>query len=237
VVREYDLYSEKISAASDGLKIILVSEFHLLSNSDIVWLEKTVALINDLNPDLVIIAGDLIDEPYNKIKHFANPFTKLKAPLGIFAVPGNHDYYHDIRSFYSFTEEAGITNLLNEYISINGDITIAGITDRTSKTNPPDVKKALNDVNPEDYLVFVSHQPLYYKEALEMGVDLILAGHTHRGQIPPLRFLIEFYFRYPYGLYEEKGSYLYTTSGVNTWGPPMRLFSHNEIIVFNLYSK
>ncbi|MBW6516298.1 MAG: metallophosphoesterase [Candidatus Cloacimonetes bacterium] len=232
---EYDIYSDKISEDADPFKIVLTSEFHLMSNTNIKRLERNLIAINRLDPDAIIIAGDLIDEPYDKLKHLAPYFYTLNPQLGIYAVPGNHDYYSKIGSYYSFTQDAGIINLLNDNIYITEDIILAGVTDRTASIDPPDVEKAMKGIDTDKYIIFISHQPLYYKEAISYSADLILGGHTHRGQIPPLSFFIGLFFRYPYGLYEENGVSIYTTSGIDTWGPPMRLFSRNEIAVFNIY--
>ncbi len=234
-VLEYDIYSNKISPEAERIKIVLISEFHLLSNTNRTRIEKVINRINQLQPDLIIIAGDLIDDKYQKINHFIPKFQALQSRYGTFSVPGNHDYYSNINSYLKFTAEAGIYNLLNENRVITEDLVLVGVTDRTSTLNPPDVEQAMQGIEREPYIVFVSHQPLYHKEAIDQGADLILAGHTHRGQIPPLRFLVGLRFPYSYGYYEERGRIIYTTSGVNTWGPPMRLFSRNEIVVFNLY--
>lgn len=236
---EYDIFSEKISSESNGFRLVLVSELHLMNDTSQKWLDKTIARINDLNPDLVVIAGDLIDEPFERISHLAESFLSLNVKQGTYSVPGNHDYYHSLSSYLVFTEQAELNNLLNENRQITSDITLTGVTDRTAERSgleEPDVEKAMSGINPQEYVIFLSHQPLYYEEALKQGADLILAGHTHRGQIPPMTFLVELYYRYPYGYYEVNGSTIYTTSGVFTWGPPMRLFSRNEIVVFNLYS-
>jgi predicted MPP superfamily phosphohydrolase len=100
----------------------------------------------------------------------------------------------------------------------------------------PNVEKAYQGADTTSYIIFVSHQPLYYEEALSKGADLLLSGHTHRGQIPPMNFLVKLRYKYAYGLNKIGQSYQYTTSGISTWGPPMRLFSDNEIVLFTLHS-
>ncbi len=239
-VREYDIFSDKISQDTDEFRLVLVSEFHLTRNNRTKWLTGVVERINSLEPDAVVIAGDLIDDPFAKVSHFAPVFRLLTPTYGVYSVPGNHDYYQDINSYYQFTSEAGLINLLNDNKQITPALTFAGVTDKTAERQdlePPDVTKAFKGIDQDSFIVFISHQPLYSEEATALGSDLILAGHTHRGQIPPMLFIVELFFRYPYGLYEEKGSIIYTTSGISTWGPPMRLFSRNEIVVFSVSGK
>jgi len=242
VVREYHIYSEKLTSESDGFRLVLVSEFHLTGSSSRQKLERNLRFLNSFEPDILIIAGDLIDSSYDEISHLASPFLLLQPTYGTLAVPGNHDFYQEIGSYQRFTESAEINNLYNRSTRITDEIVIAGVIDKTGQIQGaedlqiPDVEKAMRDIDPESYTVFVSHQPVYIGEALDLGADLLLAGHTHGGQIPPLTALINLFFQYPYGLYERDGSYIYTTSGINTWGPPMRLFSRNEIVIFDLYS-
>src|SRR5690554_663654 len=238
-IREYDIHSEKLSDETDGFRIVLVSEFHLIGRTSKKRLENKLQIINQLDPDLVVIAGDLIDEPFDRVSHLLSSFRLLHSTHGTYSVPGNHDYYQGIDSYHSFTQAAEIYNLYNTNSRLTDEIVIAGVIDKTAGvkgTGFPDVGKAMEKIEPEDFIIFVSHQPLYNDEALGLGADLLLAGHTHGGQIPPLTLFIKLRFQYPYGLYERDGSLIYTTSGISTWGPPMRLFSRNEIVVFNLYS-
>ncbi len=237
---EYDIYSDKLSGNSDGFRLVLVSDFHLENHTSKEWLARTIDRINRIEPDALVITGDLIDERYDRVAHLADSFRRLETTYGVYSVPGNHDYYGGLDSYFSFTDRAGLTDLINDNIQITDDIILAGVTDPTAEffnREKPDVKKAMKKIDNSRYTVFLSHQPIFYEQALNFGADLILAGHTHRGQIPPMTFLFELYHRYPYGFYEENSSIIYTTSGINGWGPPMRLFSRNEIVVFNLYSR
>jgi len=112
-------------------------------------------------------------------------------------------------------------------------IELVGIDDKTDKRFSgigSDLKLALKNCDSKKLIVLLSHQPDIFDEAEKSGVVLQLSGHTHAGQIPPMDLIVLFAFKYPYGLYQKKSSYLYTTSGTGIWGPPMRFFSRCEIV-------
>ncbi len=89
---------------------------------------------------------------------------------------------------------------------------------------------AIGNPNSQKPTILLSHQPRIFDEAMKLGIDLQLSGHIHAGQIPPMDLMVMFFLKYPFGLYQKNSSYLYTTSGTGTWGPPMRLFSSSEIV-------
>jgi uncharacterized protein len=238
IVQHHSIYSDKITPNTEGLKVVLVSEFHFMNNTSIDRLNRIISQINQLDPDMVIIAGDLIDDNISRIWHLAPFFRNINAKYGKYVIPGNHDYYNDLQNFIEFVELAGLTPLYNEWNEIIPGLVLSGITDPQAGRfgyDSPDVSKALAGVDENDFIILASHQPLYTEEALSGGADLILAGHTHGGQIPPMTFLVSLRFKYHYGLFnKEDQRYVYTTSGVNIWGPPMRLGTSNEIVLFEL---
>ena len=237
-VRSINLYSDKINKETEGLKVALVSEFHIISSTSSSRVNRIIDRINNLRPDIVIIAGDLIDDNISRIWHIAPLLRYLEAVYGVYVVAGNHDYYHNFTSFSDFSDLAKLEMLLNESRQIVTGLSLVGITDPTAKSfdlEEPDIEKAFKGVNYDDFIIFVAHQPIFTEEALDAGSDLILAGHSHKGQIPPMTALVTLRYKYHYGLFSKPGQrYVYTTSGVDIWGPPMRLGSNNEIVLFTL---
>ncbi len=234
IIREITLKNNKVPKKLLGFTIIQLSDLHIKKSTSLNELEDLVEMVNKLKPDLIVITGDILDTRYNEIISACDILKNLQAKYGVYTVTGNHEYYVGIKDFIEFNEYAGFKILSNENVLIANDIQLAGINDSTSKNFNPefstDLDKTLKGIDKSKMTIFLSHQPFYFKEASERGVDLQLSGHIHKGQLPPAFPLVYLFFKYPYGLYQYKNSYIYTTSGTLTWGPSMRLFSKNEIV-------
>jgi len=148
-------------------------------------------------------------------------------------VTGNHEYYRGMQNFLQLTQMPNIYRLKHQMIKLDNGIQIAGIDDSEDSTDGGvylRIRSALKNCDTNKPIIFLSHKPLYYKQAQEMGVDLMLSGHVHAGQIFPYNFFVKLLFKYDYGLRKYKTMYIYTTSGTGFWGPPMRNFSRCEIV-------
>ncbi len=236
-VKEIELTYKNLPVELEGITIVQLSDLHLSSITTEKWFANVIEKTNALNPDIVVITGDLMDSDICNYENYCDIFKKIKAKQGIFAVPGNHEYYSGFEKFLALQEKTNVRILINENSRISKNFFIAGIDDPTGKRTgkkEPDIKKALKDIPPGAFIILLSHRPEYFDEAVEEGVHLVLAGHTHAGQIFPNDLLIRFYMKYHYGLDKIENSYLYTTSGTGTWGPPMRLFTRSEIVKITL---
>lgn len=223
-----------------GLRIAHLSDVHLGKLTSTAWADKVVRLVNSQSPDLVCITGDLIDEDICHISEYCTILNKLNPRYGSFSVPGNHEYYAGISSFQKLCQNTGIKILVNSSAEPVPGLIIAGTDDETGERldgEGPDLEKVFKKIDPDKFIILMSHQPRRVREAIKLGTDLQLSGHTHKGQMPPITFIVLLMFKYYYGLFKEGGSYIYTSSGVGTWGPPMRLFSRGEILVFSLEKK
>ncbi len=239
-VREIELTYKNLPPELDGVTIVQLSDLHICNITTEKWFENVIEKTNALNPDLVVITGDLMDTNICNYENYCNIIKKIEAKKGVFAVPGNHEYYTGFENFLKIQEKSNVRILINENSRVSENFFIAGIDDPTGKRTgkrEPDIKKALKDIPPGSFIILLSHRPEYFDEAVEKGVHLVLAGHTHAGQIFPNDLLIRFYMKYHYGLYKIENSYLYTTSGTGTWGPPMRLFTRSEIVKITLRRK
>ncbi len=229
-----------LSSESQGFSIVQLSDLHLENSKSKKWLKGIVDNVNRLSPDIIVITGDLVDSDIDGRGKFVEILRQLDSRHGVYAITGNHEYYAGIKEFLEFSKRSNITVLRNEKISINGKIEILGIEDESAemiKGGGPDLESARKGCDFNKPVVLLSHKPKYFKEATELGVDLQLSGHTHAGQIPPMDLIVFLVYKYPYGLYRYKSSYIYTTSGTGIWGPPMRLFSRSEIVNIELISK
>lgn len=218
-----------------SISIIHLADIHLGVMTSEKWLEDVVKKINDLNGDMVVITGDMVDDSFHIVKMFAPQMASIKARIGVFAVAGNHEHYQGIDNFYEFCKAANITILDNESIMVDDKINLIGIDDNLVKEGT--LYQKVNELIGKDndsYNVLLLHQPVGFNKLSEMGVHLQLSGHTHKGQLPPLNLLVPIKYPYSYGLHSLGNSHIYTTSGTGTWGPPMRLFTNSEIVKINV---
>ncbi|MEW6456980.1 MAG: metallophosphoesterase [Acidobacteriota bacterium] len=232
-VKEIRVRSRNLAKESKEFTIVQLSDLHLGVTSRLKWLEKVVDTTNNLKPDLIVITGDLIDQDISNINGFSKSLRRLKAEHGVVAVTGNHEFYAGIDKFLKITEKSNIKILRNEKLILSNNLEIIGVDDDTSSRFEGErhgIQNLLSDVDSNRFSILLSHRPKNFELAAKSGVDLQLSGHSHAGQIPPMDLIVFLSFKYPYGLYSYKNSYLYTTSGTGTWGPPMRLFSRSEIV-------
>ncbi|MBN1383897.1 MAG: metallophosphoesterase [Elusimicrobia bacterium] len=237
IIKEIEIKLEKLPKKLSGFSIVQLSDLHLNLLKSEKWLCQIVSRTNELNPDIIVITGDLMDSELGDARGFCSILKGLKSKYGVYAVSGNHEFYAGYDRFLDIAGKSDITVLKNEKITIAGSIELVGIDDETGRrfSEPgSDLEKAFKNCDLKKPIILLSHQPDVFDKAVEFGTDLQLSGHTHAGQIPPLDLIVQFYFKYPYGLYCRNSSYIYTTAGTSTWGPPMRLFTRNEIIKFIL---
>ncbi len=236
-VREVTIPTRKIKDPSDGVTITQLTDIHIGMATSKKWLQKTVERANELNSDYMVITGDLIDDRLDKIKAFLPILKELRASGGKYTIIGNHEIYSGLKDYHRFVKESGLTPLRNEGIRVSKHLEIFGVDDLTVEKyleTPVHLEEILKNRDPARYTLLLLHQPERFHQAVDLGVDLQLSGHTHSGQIPPLEWIIPFYFRYSKGLYQREGAYIYTSPGTGVWGPPMRFLSKNEITKFHI---
>lgn len=233
-IKELRIPVKKLPSELSGFTIIQLSDLHLESLKLSKWLTSVVNTTNSFNPDLIVITGDLIEEDIHNVDRFYETLKRLKSKYGIVAITGNHDFYAGIDNFTKIARELKLILLRNENTTVaNNLIEMVGVDDPQSRRfaeKGTDLSAAMKNVDLTKPVILLSHRPDIFDKAVESGVDLQLSGHTHVGQIPPMDLIVMLYYKYPYGLYKKNSSYLYTTSGTGTWGPPMRLFSRSEIV-------
>lgn len=218
----------------ESLRIVQLSDLHINSFTSHKKIRDIFEKVMTLNPDIILITGDVIDTDINKNDAFRDyGFEVLQAPHGVFAITGNHEYYTGLQAFFGMFAKLGVKTLQNESVTIDGLINVSGINDHEFR-NPSAITKALSGADPSLPTLFMSHQPEAFDIASEQGKSIIqFSGHTHAGQIPPVE-IVRRLMKYNYGLYENKDSKMYITSGTRWWGPPMRLANSSEIVVVTL---
>ena len=233
VTNQVHILVHKPSFAGKTLRIVQLSDLHIDFSRSPHWLDAIVKRVNALNPDVVVLTGDIIDADLCSYDRFCGSLRALRAANGVYAVTGNHEFYAGIPAFLELARHSNITVLRNEHRIVADRVILAGIDDTMTirrSGGKSDLANTLQGLDPSSLIILLSHQPDEFDAAQRQGVDVQLSGHTHAGQIPPFDVMVRFYFRYPFGLYTTATSALYTTCGTGTWGPPMRLFSRSEIV-------
>ncbi len=224
----------KIKNLKKPYKIVQISDLHIGGLIDANFIRDIVQRINILAPDLVVITGDLVDIDVSNAKDTLNELKGLKSRYGTYYILGNHEYFHGVDKIINSVKSFGIRVLENENVYIGEEgvgFNLAGVYDifgyRTN-SHMPDLQKAL--VNRKNSpTILLAHQPKYIEEVKE-GVDLILSGHTHGGQLYPFRFLVMLQQPYIDGLHKHNENLqIYVNKGTGFWGPPMRLGANSEI--------
>lgn len=234
-VKEVSIASEKITADK---KIVLLSDIHIhrVINPDKV--RKIVEHTNALEPDIILLAGDIIDDDMSRISDTAYLLKELKAKGGIYFVSGNHEFYAGYRDSLVTMKKLGFKTVENSGVDL-GDIFVAGIPDwrtayRIGLIVAPET--AFARAKPEQFRILLSHTP-FDTGAGEL-FDLVVSGHTHGGQIFPFHILSVLSNKYLSGLYTlDNGGQIYVSRGAGQWGPQMRFLAPSEITLINLTSK
>jgi predicted MPP superfamily phosphohydrolase len=235
------IHSEKVSSAFDGFQILQISDLHLGTNMSQKFLDRALAKIKDLRPDLIVLTGDIFDGTIDQMGTQLSFFSQLQYKEQILFVSGNHEYYWDWSLVKTSIDLLPIRPLENETLEIKRgaeSLLIHGIPDRTAgyfKFQAPDLNRL--NWNPEVFQILLSHQPRVFKESQLKKVDLQLSGHTHGGQWWPWNWMLWIFEPYQRGLYIVDESHLYVSQGTGYWGPPHRLGTRSEITLITLKSK
>lgn len=241
VVREYRLDVPKQAGGLPSLRILAASDLHLGNIVGNRHLRRLIAAAEERKPDLVLLAGDVIDddiEPFVR-NRMDETLSGLKARYGVYAVLGNHEYYGgQIEAYVRRMAEIGIPVLRDETATIPGRFHIAGRKDKTAEAAGPDgrmpVKELLGGLDPNLPILLMDHQPLALGEAAQAGADLLFCGHTHRGQFAPNHLLTRRLFELDWGYKQVGRMHALVSSGFGTWGPAVRLSSRSELLDITL---
>jgi len=216
-----------------GKTAVQISDVHLGHILTADFLHGIVGRINELNPEIVFITGDLFDGMDGNLTGIAKPLENIKAPWGMFYVTGNHETYLGVRKAFEAVQDTGIKILNDEKANIEG-VQIVGVSypERGISKNIDDAIKAIGNFDPSEPSILLYHSPVQIERIKEAGINLQLSGHTHKGQIFPFRYITWLIYKgYDYGLKTDGDFSIYTSSGVGVWGPTMRTAATPEIVV------
>jgi uncharacterized protein len=235
-VTRLDLAVHKHAGTMKKLHLVMVSDIHMGTVIGPRRIGALVDHINALKPDLILIAGDAVDEDLAPvIRHnLGANLENLKAPLGVYGITGNHEYIGGAEPAVNYLRKHGINLLRDSAVLVNNSFYIAGREDRdrerfTGKKRKP-VAELLQDVDKSLPVILLDHQPFQLGLAQEAGADLQLSGHTHHGQLWPASWITKAIYELSYGYLKKGDTHFYVSSGYGSWGPPVRIGTRSEIV-------
>jgi len=238
-VIEHEVRLPGLPKSADGKVLVVLSDLHLSSLTTRNWVKSLVQRVNDLRPDLVMVAGDVIDGREEVVRPMLDDLRQIHAPLGMWAVTGNHDFYSGDTTSARLIEFGGMKLLRDAAAPVAPGLWVAGVDDLTARPDRTQsttvVRSVLRQTGP-GAVIFACHTPELMPVAAECGAGLMLSGHTHNGQIWPFNFLVHLRYRYITGRHAFGPMTLLIGNGTGTWGPRMRLWTPGQILRVTLRS-
>jgi predicted MPP superfamily phosphohydrolase len=237
-ITEVPINVDRNNQSEDELNIIAISDIHLGNVIRKDRLAKWVKLINRQNADIIMIAGDMFDHNMNTVEsqQMDIELSRLNAKYGVYAIPGNHDYYAGIDRAMLYMKKSGIRVLRDQTVTIDHRLVIIGRDDLSNRKRKS-LSLLLTGVNAKLPRIVLDHQPLSFAESRENNVDLHISGHTHNGQIFPFNRIVSKIYELGYGYKKAGNTNYYVSSGLGLWGAPIRLGTQSEIVKFILKTK
>jgi hypothetical protein len=238
-VRHVEVPVAHLPASKETFRIAQLSDLHIGSPYSRQRLVATIALLRQLRPDMIVSTGDLVNGDFEAIVHLAEEFSDIQPVFGKYAVFGNHEFYVGVDDSQLFHELAGFKVLRGECVSPAEGLVLVGVDDTAVRHRGRDVGGAdevplLNFPHQSATVILLKHQPRIADGAAG-AFDLQLSGHTHGGQVFPFNLIIRLFYDYGSGWHNlADGSHLFVSRGTGTWGPPLRLGSPPEVLLFTL---
>ena len=226
---------------SHPYKVVMASDLHLGYHNPRRELARWVDLFNAEQPDLILIAGDIIDNSVRPLieEYMAAEFRRLNAP--VYACLGNHEFFGGRAQARQFYDDAGI-HLLTDTSAVFGNLIIIGRDDRTNPRRKPldKLSPSLQEKEPGGesfYTILLDHQPYHLEETERLGIDFQLSGHTHRGQVWPISWLTDRMYECAWGPHQRGNTRYYVSSGLGIWGGKFRIGTQSEYVVAEITSQ
>ena len=239
-VRQLDLKIDKKVTGLKTLTVVAASDIHMGTLIAKRKVTRLVETINSLNPDIVLFAGDLVDEylvPVIK-NDLGKSLSAIRSKLGVYAVTGNHEYIGGAGPAVDYLQAHGVIVLRDTVVMPEGTFYLAGREDRDKLRFSGKPRKSLKELlHGTDFsrpVILMDHQPFNLGETAIEGVDLSLSGHTHHGQIWPFNYITKAIYELSRGYKKIGNTHFYVSSGFGTWGPPIRIGNRPEIVVLHL---
>ena len=235
-VKELGIHIPKQANGMKELNAVMMSDIHLGTIVGNGHFMKIVEKVKELNPDIILLAGDVLDEDLEPVlrQNTGETLKRLRAPMGVYGIMGNHEHIGGADAAFNYLETHGIKIIRDSVIKINDSFYLIGRDDRDKPRFSGRERKELEElvkmVDPSYPLILLDHQPYYLEKAAGLGIDLQLSGHTHHGQLWPLNLVTSAIYTLSYGYGKIGNMHAYVSNGVGTWGPPVRVGNKPEII-------
>lgn len=241
VVTEYALSIPKSAGSYRNLHVVLVSDTHLGAINGNSRIRELVAMVNRLEPDLILLAGDIVDDDFRPFvaHNMAAELSRMQSRLGTYAILGNHDDgARDLPEFQAQMQRAGIELLVDEWAKVEDSFYVVGRNDRSKRYltggQQQPLTQILGGVDRSLPILLMDHQPNRLDEAVAAGVDLQVSGHTHRGQLFPGNLITRRTFEVDWGHLQKQRTHFVVSLGYGTWGPPIRIGNRPEVVSIRL---
>jgi uncharacterized protein len=240
-IRKLDLEIAKTVSGSKDLHIVMASDIHL---GVIIGKNRATYLVNKINsldPDIIILDGDIVDEDLAPVirQNLGESLNGLKAKLGVWAITGNHEYIGGVIPAVDYLVRHNIKFIRDSSVLIDNRFWLVGREDRDRPrfTGQPrkSLEEVMKDVDRSYPIILLDHQPFNLTKAVAQGADLQLSGHTHHGQLFPLNLITDAIYELSYGYKKIGPTHFYVSSGFGSWGPPMRIGTRPEIVDINVH--
>lgn len=235
-IRNLEITIPKGESKLDSLNIVMASDIHLSPIDGERLLVRIVDKMNSLNPDIILLAGDIVDDKAKVLdeRGIGESFRKLKSKYGVYSINGNHEFINGVDSCVRFAEKFGIKFLRDGYELIDSSFYLIGREDSSMPQFTGKQRKSLEEIVkniPANYpKILLDHTPFKLEQAQQNNIDLQLSGHTHHGQIWPANLITKMIYEISWGYKKKGNTHYYVSSGAGTWGPPVRTGSSSEII-------
>jgi len=235
-IKTLNIEIPKSTSKLNELNIVMAGDIHLSPINDEKFLSNIVEKINSLNPDIVLLPGDIVDDRAEVLRrlNIGRSFKKIKSKYGVFASNGNHEFINGVEDADRFMRENGIEVLRDTIVIIDDAFIISGREDRTINNFTNKTRKSLdsilNGVDKSYPIILLDHTPVNLDHARKNEIDLQLSGHTHHGQMWPGNIITNLIYEISWGYKRMENTHYYVTSGAGTWGPPVRNGSRSEIV-------
>ncbi|HTY07659.1 MAG TPA: metallophosphoesterase [Candidatus Edwardsbacteria bacterium] len=239
-VKKLDLAVDKPAGQMKTLRIAMASDIHLGTIIGNGRLTALVDRINALQPDVILLCGDIVDEDIGSVirDNLGETLRKLHAKYGVYGITGNHEYIGGAKASVEYLRAHGVTMLMDSVALIDSSFYLAGRIDRSGQRFEGRLRRSLpellQNVDRTKPVILLDHQPFELDKAEAAGVDLQLSGHTHHGQLWPFNLITNAVYELSWGYKRKGNTHFYVSSGYGTWGPPVRTGNTPEIVDITL---